>query len=113
MGGQSQIAVYVAAGLAVLAVAIWRLWPYITAARSKAATLKVERLEPIIGESLQAVGDSDRKAPQGTREWIKEVLAAVDGAPDSLKLEILADPATTVAAAQRRFIEHLQAPAKS
>ena len=115
-----QLVIIAVAALVALAVGAWRLWPTIAEWRRekemptgytihRPQTVQFdEPLQPVI---LGASSDSDRKSPQGTREWISEILAAVDGAPDSLKLQLLLDSTTTVASAQRRYIEHLQKPA--
>lgn len=87
-------------GALVLVVALvgWKLaypaWLYL-----RRATKRVER---------PTAQDSDKRAPVGTHEWMREVLEALGDAPADLKLTILQNPQTTVALALKAHNDHLR-----
>lgn len=106
----SQFALVAMGLIGLVAVAVWR-------SEDIAEAIRKHPQEPDQwpGEDVVAidgggpvVSDSDRPAPPGAKQWIREILEAVDGAPESLKLEVLLDGSTTVASAQRRYIEYLR-----
>ena len=97
-----QLAIYAGVAVVLLVLGFWNLGTPLTlyAGRLFSRTQRPTAL------------DSDRRAPVGAQQWMDEVLSAVEGAPDELKLAILTDPDTTVATALKRHRDFLKGAAR-